>query len=230
MAYIFLDESGQFNKQNKERYFIVASFTTGDHKRTNKKFKQWTRERFPRASRHQNEIKFSQNNIDDKLRLRTLKYLANLDVRINYCYLLRKNIPDMFWKKNRLQSGTLYTHIIGEVIDQYMPINDRELRVFCDQRKLLGITNNKFKKILTERTLPKVPSGSIIQIEMVDSTSSHNIQIADWITGALARYLENKNLGTLCFEMLKNNIIKEGKELFGSYWDDDENKNPNRND
>jgi len=41
-----------------------------------------------------------------------------------------------------------------------------------------------------------------------------NIQIADWIAGALARYLEKGRLGEKCFKILKENIIGEGKELF----------------
>ena len=50
---------------------------------------------------------------------------------------------------------------------------------------------------------------------MVDSTTNANIQIADWISGALARYLEQKPFGKEYYEILKNNVIGEGKELFG---------------
>lgn len=50
---------------------------------------------------------------------------------------------------------------------------------------------------------------------MLSSTTTANIQIADWITGALARYLEQKKLGQECYEILKNNLLRpEGKELF----------------
>ena len=49
---------------------------------------------------------------------------------------------------------------------------------------------------------------------MVDSTASVNVQIADWIAGALARYLEKGHLGEECFKILKGNIIGEGIELF----------------
>ena len=33
MAYIFLDESGQFTKHDNEQYFVVGSFMTGDYRR-----------------------------------------------------------------------------------------------------------------------------------------------------------------------------------------------------
>lgn len=38
MPHIFLDESGQFTKNSKEKYFVIGSFTIGEPKRTNKDF------------------------------------------------------------------------------------------------------------------------------------------------------------------------------------------------
>lgn len=49
---------------------------------------------------------------------------------------------------------------------------------------------------------------------MIDSTANVNIQIADWISGALARYLEKGSLGEDCFKILKNNFLDSGKEFF----------------
>lgn len=61
---------------------------------------------------------------------------------------------------------------------------------------------------------------------MIDSIKNGNIQIADWISGALARYLEQKELGKECYAILQNNILENGaKELFKDYWI---NKNLNR--
>jgi len=220
MAFIFLDESGQFTKYNNEKYFIVGSFTVGNPRRTQKQFHVWQKERFPRRIRYQSEIKFSEVNITDKLRLKTLKFIANLDVRIHFSYLLKKNIPNDFrGEKQKLKSGHLYTSIIGETLEMYLPINDKEFRVFCDKRNLKGIKQSEFKSILKARLLPKLPQDAIIQIEMVDSKSDTNIQIADWISGALAWNLENKYLGKECYQLLKNNLLNEGKELFKDYWE-----------
>ena len=57
MSYIFLDESGQFNKGNNEHYFIVGAFTVGNVKRTNKLFRSWHRSRFPLKLRYRSEIR-----------------------------------------------------------------------------------------------------------------------------------------------------------------------------
>lgn len=214
MPYIFLDESGQFTKQDHEKYFVVGSFTVGNIRRTEKMFRSWMRTKFPQKIRTQPEVKFSEVKITESLRTKTLKFISDLDVRIYYSYLLRKNIPSSYWEHNKLQSGLLYTNIIGETLEMYLPIHDSEFRVFCDQRHLKGIRQSEFKRILSARLLPQVPKNTIIQTEMVDSTTNTNIQIADWISGALARYFEKKSLGTEYYQILKNNILGEGKELF----------------
>ncbi|MFA5133566.1 MAG: DUF3800 domain-containing protein [Patescibacteria group bacterium] len=219
MAYIFLDESGQFTKNNNEKYFVVGSFIVGNPRRTEKQFRSWQRSKFPRRMRGQAEIKFSEVKIDDELRLRTLKHIADSDIRINYCYLLRENIPDKYIKKNKLQSGLLYTNIIGETLEMYLPIGDKEFRVFCDRRHLKGVKLSEFRNILKARLLPLLPQGSIIEVEMIDSTTNANVQIADWISGAIALHLEDKNLGAECYQVLKNNILGSGKELFVDTWD-----------
>lgn len=219
MPFIFLDESGQFTKHNDEKYFVVGAFMVGNHRRTEKQFRAWCRSRFPKKFRYLTEVKFSGTKINEVLRLKTLKFIANLDVRIRYSYLLRHNIPDDYRRKEKLQSGLLYTNIIGETLEMFLPISDNEFRVFCDQRHLKGIKRSEFKQILRARLLPQLQQGSIVQIEMIDSTTNANIQIADWISGALTWYLEGKKLGEECFKILKNNILDEGRELFKDHWE-----------
>lgn len=214
MPLIFIDESGQFTKRKGEKYFVVGSSTVGNPRRTEKQFRSWQRRKFPRKMRGQQEIKFSEVNISDNLRIKTLKFIANLDVRISYTYLLRRNIPYNYWRKERLQTGLLYTNIIGETLEMYLPVNDKEFRVFCDERHLKGIKRSQFKKMLKARMLPQLPQGSIVQIEMIDSKKNTNIQIADWIVGALAKHYERKELGEKCFQAIRHNIIGTGKELF----------------
>lgn len=225
--HIFLDESGQFTKHNNDRYFVVGSFTVGDHRRTEKKFKGWCRTKFPRKMKFQDEIKFSQNNIDDALRLRTIKFISKLDVRIRYTFLNRLNIPEEYRKKKKIQSGILYTEVIGETVKMYMPISDIELRVFCDQRKLMGMTKLEFEDFLTIKLMPQMPPKSLFSVNMLESNQEPNIQIADWITGTLARYHEGKPLGKELFQLLKNNIIDEGQELFADHWQKNRNKKLN---
>ncbi len=149
------------------------------------------------------------------MRLKTLKYIAKLDVRIKYGYLLRSNIPSLYRnKKNKINDGILYTNIVAEVLEQYVPTDEKEIHIFCDQRNLKGMTKQEFISAITAKLLPHCLPDTLIQIDMIDSTSNTNIQIADWISGAIARYLEKGKNGDEYFKILKNNFIGEGKEFF----------------
>jgi len=213
--YIFLDESGNFMKHNHEEYFVIGSFTVGDQRRTKKEFRKWFRTKFPKRMRGQSEVKWAATGISDDLRLRTLKHIAKLDVRIKYGYLLRNNIPSSYInKKNKIDDGILYTNIVAEVLEQYVPTDEKEIHIFCDQRNLKGMTKQQFISSVTAKLLTFCTPDTFIQIEMIDSSSNANIQIADWISGAIARYLEKGKNGDEYFKVFKNNFLSEGKEFF----------------
>ena len=74
-----------------------------------------------------------------------------------------------------------------------------------------------FEEILTTRLLPKLPAKVLFKTQAVDSTSNVNVQVADWICGALARYYEGKTMGEEFYYALKANIVQE-KELFSEKW------------
>ncbi len=213
--YIFLDESGNFTKHNHEEYFVIGSFTVGDQKRTSKGFRKWFRTKFPKKIRTQSEVKWSGSGVSDDLRLRTLKYISKLDVRIKYGYLLRSNIPSSYRnKKNKIDDGILYTNIVAEVLEQYVSTDEKEIHIFCDQRNLKGMTKQEFASSITAKLLPLCLPDTVIHIDMVDSSMNANIQIADWISGAIARYLEKGKNGDEYFKVFKNNFLSEGKEFF----------------
>lgn len=212
--YIFLDESGNFTKHNHEEYFVVGSFTIGDQRKTDKDFRKFVSTKFPRKMRTQSEVKWSVK-IDDRLRLATIKYISKMNVRIRFGFLLRSNIPSKYKnKKNKIEDGVLYTNIVGEILEKYLPIDEKEIHVFCDQRSLKGMKKRDFQTAIKARLLPYCSPDTLIQVEMIDSTSNANIQIADWISGALSRYLEKTSLGEECYLILKNNLLAEGQEFF----------------
>lgn len=215
---IYLDETGQFKKTKNGNYFVVGTFTVGDPRRTSKRFKSWRVSRFPRKLRYLSEVKFSNPSIDDKLRLRTLREISRLDVRIRYSYIKRENIPLDYRSKGKIRAGHLYTDIVANTLELYLPVNESEFRVFCDARHLKGIKRSEFKSLVYSRLIEKLPPKTILQIEMLDSTTDSNVQIADWICGALGRFHEQGHLGDECMSILKNNLLGEGVELFKDYW------------
>lgn len=216
--FVFLDESGSFNKDN-DKYFIVGSYTVGDSQRIANAFRRWQRTKFPRKLKVQSEVKFNDSHLDDNLRLRTINFLAKQDVRIFYTYFKVINIPSEYRGKERtIKTGLLYTEIVGETLELYFPSTDQDFRVFRDQRILKGVTLSDFNQHLKTRLLPELSAKTIVQIQAVDSSSSALIQVADWICGALGRFYEKKLYGMEFYKALKNNIVGE-KELFPDYWD-----------
>ncbi|MEI6553145.1 MAG: DUF3800 domain-containing protein [bacterium] len=212
--YIFLDESGNFTKHNHEEYFVIGSFTVSDQKATAKAFKSWVNSKFPKKMRKQGEVKWSATGITDKLRIRTVKYISNMNVRIRYGFLSRNNIPSKYRRKGKLDSGILYANIITETLEMYLPTDEKEIYIFCDQRSLKDMTKGEFESHITGKLLPLCSAETMIQVHMIDSTSNTNVQIADWISGAIFRYLEEGNGGEEYFKILKNNFLNKGREFF----------------
>ncbi len=217
MPYIYLDESGNLTKA-RNGHFIVASFSIGNPKRVANAFRRWQKSKFPKKLRWQAEIKFNNSSLDDALRRKTLQHLAEQDIRIFYTYLSTMNIPDEYMKKDRVhESGLLYLEIVGATLELYLPLTTAEFRVIRDQRTTKGMTSRAFNEALQARLLPKMPAKTLFQVEAVDSTTSAQVQVADWICGALARYHEGKPHGQEFYDILKPNIV-ESKELFSKLW------------
>jgi len=215
--HIYLDETGNLTK-SKEKYFIVGSFTVGDPKRIENAFRRWQKSKFPKKLKGQAEVKFNNSSLDDAMRRKTLQYLVSQDIRIFYTYLSTMNIPDEYMRKDKVhESGLLYLEIVGATLELYLPLTTKEFRVVRDQRTTKGMSFSSFHETLKTKLLPKMPAKTLFQIEALDSTSSAQVQVADWVCGALARYYEKKTNGQEFFNILKPNII-EGKELFAKLW------------
>lgn len=214
---IYLDESGNFSK-NDGNHFIVDSFTVGEPSRINKAFRKWQNRKFPKRLKYRAEVKFNDPLLTDPLRLETLTYIANQDIRIFYTHLKVEDIPEEYRDSGgKFKTGVLYTEIVEKTLELYLPSNDLEFRVFRDQRGLKGVTKSQFNEHLKASLLPQLPAKAVLQIEAMDSTTSPAIQVADWVCGALACYYEHKRNGEELYATIKRNIVEE-KELLSSYW------------
>ena len=214
--FIFLDESGNFSG-DKDDYFIIGGFITGTPRRTAKEFRKWQRKKFPKKLRRKNEVKFSDTGLNNELRLKTLAYFAKQDIRIFYTFLKKENIPPEYRNKKTIETGLLYTEIVAKSINLLVPTTELEFRVFRDKRHLGKISQEKFNGTLKLDLLPKLPAKSLFQIDAVDSSTTPNIQIADWICGALFRYYNKRRNGDRFYATIKNSIIASD-ELFKEYW------------
>ncbi len=211
--YIFLDESGDFYSDD---YFIVGGFITGNQRRTAKAFRKWQRSKFPRKIRAKTEVKFNDSGLSDELRLKTLAYLAKQDIRIFYAFLNRKNIPVEFKTKRGIEAGHLYTAVVSQTLSQLFPSAETEWNILIDQRHLKKVSKTEFRETIRLHLLPHAASGSRIYVDTDDSTTNPNIQIADWVCGALFRFSMNRPYGNKFHDTLKNSIIVS-EELFQDF-------------
>lgn len=217
--YIFLDESGNFKSKNKEDYFIVGGFVTGQPDRTIKMFRKWQHTKFPKKLRYKTEVKFSDTGLTEKMRLKTLEYFTQHDLRIFYSFLHKANIPLEYRQAKQLKSGLLYAEIVAQTIHLLLPTTATVLRIFRDTRHLSKISQAKFNEIIKLNLLPNLCAKTLIQIKVINSATNLNIQIADWVCGALFRYHNKRKNSKQYFSILKSSII-ESKEMFEKYWED----------
>jgi hypothetical protein len=217
MVYIFLDESGQFYKHSDNDYFVIGSFLVLDPRHTKKRFLSWRQSKYPKKMSAQSEIKIAHSHTHIELKKKTIQFLSTLNIKVRYSYLNVKNIPLEYRNGKKFHDGLLYSYVVAETLAMYFPISAKQIFIYCDQRKLKGLTKSEFITILRTRLSPLAPQNSQIFIEMIDSTTDVNIQIADWIAGSLAAYHNRKPLGNEFCEYLKSSVV-ESKEFFKDYW------------
>jgi hypothetical protein len=215
--FIFIDESGNFTG-DKDRYFIVGGFVTGNPKRTAKAFRKWQHTKFPKKIRIKSEVKFNDTGLNDELRLKTISYFIEQDIRIFYTFLKGENIPQEYRNKKGIETGLLYAEVVAKTLNLLLPTTDSEFRVFRDKRHLRRLTEKKFNEILKLDLLPKLSPKTLVQIQTLDSAENPNIQIADWICGALFRHYNKCRNGDRFYATIKNSIVASD-ELFKDYWE-----------
>jgi len=226
--YIFLDESGNFSGGQND-FFIAGGFITNEPKRTARVFRKWQHKHFPKKIRRKSEVKFTDSGLQEFLKLKTFNFLASQDVRVFYVFFNVKNIPLQYRCKGSVEAGLLYEAIVEQALQLLLPNGDLEFRVFRDFRHLKGLSQAKFNEILKLGLAPRFSLKTIFQVEAVDSTENANIQIADWVCGALFRYYNKRQNGGQYFTILKNSIIAS-EELFKDYWENFvKNKKPPSN-
>lgn len=216
--YIYIDESGNF-AGDKNNIFIVGGFITGEPRRTSKIFRKWQHRHFPKKIKRKSEVKFTDTGLKEDLRLRTFAFLMRQDIRVFYVFFNIKNIPIKYRVKGSIEAGLLYEAIVEQALQLLLPNSDLEFRILRDFRHLKGLSQAKFNEILISGLAPKLSPKTIFQVGAIDSAKNVNIQIADWICGALFRYFNKGKNGEQYFSSLKNNIVAS-EELFRDYWED----------
>ncbi len=191
--YIFIDESGHISTSNTDTVFVLGSFATNEYINIEKKIKSWFYNKYLKKFRSQSEIKWS-SDIKEDLRLKTLKYIRNLNIDISYAYLTKKDIYKHYSKNKKIYTEKLYIDLLINLLKQYNLENKINIYIYCDRWRLKNMTINQFKESIKLKLSDICKIGTIINIEMIDSTTSLSIQVADWIAGAMYRFLNKGHL------------------------------------
>lgn len=130
--YIFIDESGHISTSNTDTVFVLGSFATNEYINIEKKIKSWFYNKYPKKFRSQSEIKWS-SDIKDDLRLKTLKYITNLNIDISYAYLTKKDIYKHYSKNKKIYIEKLYIDLLINLLKQYNLENKIIIYIYCDR-------------------------------------------------------------------------------------------------
>ena len=203
MLYIFADESGNFSG-NRDHYFVLSAFVTSDPRATRKCFLRARQTRLPKKYRHYSEIKFSDRAIPERFKKHVLGRVAQEDVRIYAIFFDKRNLP---LSLRRQPEGLVYCHLVGQLLEMCPLAESREIYIFLDRRNLKGTTRDAFDATLKTRLILSFPRLRRLDIEHVDSTSNVNIQIADFIAGAIFQKHERGDCSF--YDMIRPRIVQE---------------------
>lgn len=146
MYYIYIDESGNLIKNDKNTYIVICSFSTYDYIFTQKKIIAWFKNKLNKKGIQ--EIKWSDRYISDAFRLKTLKYMLSLCIDIQYSYQKNLNIPIKYFSTHGLETGKLYTDLVIRTIEKYDIKDKTNIYVFCDKVSLKNIKTGYFIKFV----------------------------------------------------------------------------------
>ena len=207
ILYLFLDEAGNF-RGNRDRYFVLALFVTRYPRATKKCFVRAKQAKLPRKYRHYTEIKFSDRVIPSRFKKHVLRQLVKEDVRIYTLLFDKRNIPDELRQQGE---GLTYCHLVGQLLELCPLAESEAIHLFMDRRKLKGLTREEFNLDLKTHLLPQLRKGTSFDIQHVDSTTSVNIQLADFVSGAIFQRYERGN--SEYYDIIAEKIEVE-RELF----------------
>lgn len=207
LLFVFLDEAGNF-RGNKDRYFVLAAFVTGNPRATRKCFLKAKRTKLPRKYRHYTELKFSDRVIPARFKKHVLRQLAKEDIWIYALLFDKNNMPAELLGHSE---GLTYCRLVGQLLELCPLAEASAIHVFLDRRHLKGLSRHEFNANLKAHLAFRLGPQVRLEIQHVDSTTNVNIQLADFVCGAIFRKYERGD--TEYYDIIAERIKIE-EELF----------------
>lgn len=183
MEYLFLDESGNLNKNGTD-YFVIAIFKANSNK-NRKKIKNIIshvrKRKFKKELKNKKEVKFY--NASESLRKHILKKISERNIEIFYI-ILKKTLPQNRKWILKENPNIIYMELVLKLLLHMNIKRLSELRVDM----FLSIEyRKKFNKIVKD----KIPY--IKEIYHSHSEKWKGIQISDILAGSYFQLIERKN-------------------------------------
>jgi hypothetical protein len=201
--YVFLDEAGNL-RDDRNRHAVLVAFVTDQPKVTRKCFVRARQAKLPTKYQHYAEIKFSDRVIPDDFKKHVLRQLARTEIQIYALVVVKEHLPPEF----RIQAeGIIYCHLVGQLLELCGLEESNEVYLFLDRRSLQGLTRQEFDARLRHRLLCQLREGVRLEIQHPDSTTNVNVQVADFLCGAIFRKYERGNQEH--YALIERRIIAE---------------------
>lgn len=200
--YIYIDESGDFGLQKKSsKYFLIALVSSKDSRQFDIFVRRVKSKKLSKKERKLSEIKSSLAS--KTFREYFYSHLNKLDFKIVAVSLDKKKIPSQL----RKEEGIIYLQMIEQGLVPLVKQKSDKFLITIDRRHYKKMPKEAFNIALKEFLLVTKHLKVPIAIHQVDSTTSRNIQFADFIVYAFGRkYNFNDDSW---YNMIKDKIAAE---------------------
>jgi hypothetical protein len=201
--YVFVDEAGNL-RADRDRYSVLVAFVTEQPKATRKCFVRAKQTKLPRQYQHYAELKFSDRVIPDDFKKHVLRQVARNEIRIYVLVVAKEYLASNF---SGQAEGMIYCHLVTRLLESCHLAESDEVYLFLDRRSLGGLTRQEFDARLRRQLLTRLRERARLEIQHPDSTTSVNIQVVDFLCGAVFQKYERCN--PEYYSLIEDRIVVE---------------------
>ncbi len=202
--YIYLDESFNLKKGEKNQFLIIAGFATQNPKKIAQIYKRIKKHTLPKKLVNQ-EIK-STNPVGNRaLKPRLFSELNKTDIQIYAIYQLKNQLSRHYFHKEKLLYDKLYTDLLSYLLlNEWSYFDDKIVIVTMDSFSSSKIKKGDIINSLKEKLENKY-SGKKFFISFEDSAKFLTLQLADHFCGVFYQLLQENQTW---FKMIKPKLRK----------------------
>jgi len=201
IEFIFIDESGDLGRGGST-YFVIVALGTHERERLGRIMKRLRERKLKKKLKETPELKG--NNSNDEIRRFVLGRLALLPCTISAVAIPKSKVKDyLFEHKNKL-----YNYLCGLLMEQ-ISLKADIIDITIDKKDNNRLLQEDFNQYIRTRILGRRPEVRI-KIQHLDSHSSNELQVADFVVWAINRHFSGKD--SEFYDLIKSKITNAGFE------------------